>query len=125
MFDEETDLVNAPQKEISAQSTTMINMLLMFLFLWQKTFYVSDVGIDALLKFISLFVLTLSKIFPMKLFQDFALHLPKSAIAGRKILGTNADDFAKLACCRACSSIYLVDVCKVKLPGGQFVSKKC
>ena len=123
MFDDdETEITKG---EINSKFDSLIKMFLNFIFLWQSSFRVSDVGIDLLLKFLSLFMVTLAIICPINSLRELASQLPKSVSAGRKIIGTNADIFTKFVCCRACTSIYPIDECKSKLPDGQWVSKRC
>ena len=111
--------------QIQSHSIRIINMLLMFIFLWQSTFRVSDVGIDILLGFLSAFMIVLAKVLHLEILKEFALEMPKSAIAGRRVLGTNVDGFSRWVCCCSCRSIYPVENCKVRLPNGEYVSKKC
>ena len=94
----------------------------MFLFLWQSVF---DVGVTVLLKFLSLFFHTLSKVFNLPILRDFAAKLPTSVVAGKKILGTNCDKFEKFVCCTSCSSLYTMNDSLEKLPNGSIVSKSC
>ena len=97
----------------------------MFLFLWQSVFKLSDVGVTVLLKFLSLFFHTLSKVFNLPILRDFAAKLPTSVVAGKKILGTNCDKFEKFVCCTSCSSLYTMNDSLEKLPNGSIVSKSC
>lgn len=124
MFDE-TEILHSHQEQTDVRFLKITKMLLMFIFFWQGTFRVSDVGIDILLGFLPIFMLTLSTILGIHTLREFALQLPKSTIAGRRVLGTDVDGFTRWACCQSCSSIYPADECKLKLPNGQFVSKKC
>lgn len=80
---------------------------------------------NILLKFISLFMVTVSRMLNLQSLQDFAMDLPKSTNAGRKIVGTCNDEFKKFACCRTCSSIYPIAECTLKLTSGEISSKKC
>ena len=77
----------------------------MFLFLWQSTFRLSDVGIGVLLKFFSILLGVLAKFLVVPSLKAFAETLPTSVTAGKKLLGTNSDDFIKFVCCPDCSML--------------------
>ena len=101
----------------------ILRLYIMFLFMWQNLFRVSDTGINILFSFIATFLLLLSKTLPP--LKTFADALPKNVAAARRFLGMNNDTFSKWVCCQKCSCLYTLDDAKTKLRNGIVVSKKC
>ena len=103
-----------------------INQLyLMFLFLWQSTFRLSDAGMSILFRFLSLFLGHLATALGIPSLKAFADSLPTSVANGRKALGTHTDAFEKYVCCPSCSALYSVKDCVEHLPNGDIISKTC
>ena len=123
VFDD-SEWLSHNQRE-NTKCSNMTKMALMFIFFWQTTFRVSDTGINILLLFFSTFLLALSGLLRLGALKSIAIEFPKTVSAGRRLLGTDADMFARWACCPSCSSIYPVNECKVKLANGEFTTKKC
>ena len=65
----------------------LVEAYLVFIFMWQNIFRVSDVGIGVLLSFIAVLVLLLGKAFGLESLKKLALSLPKSVYSARKLLG--------------------------------------
>lgn len=109
----------------TAVPTTITRVYLMFLFLWQVTFKVSDVGMTVLFKFLSMFLSLLGMALRSQSLKVLADSLPKSVAGGKRVLGTSEDKFSKLVCCPDCKAIYEFKDCFEKLPNGKMVSKVC
>ena len=105
------------------QST--VQFFLMFLFLWQSTFRVSDVGMNILFKFLSMLFKLLSKLLDIPVLIDFADYIPSNVLSGKKVLGTNVDNFDKFVCCPSCSALYNMEDCLETQLNGNTVSKLC
>ncbi len=117
----EIDVI-ASEAQNSSPHMKLIKAYLMFLFLWQTTFRLSDVGVTVLLAFLSTFVLLLARTFGLQALKDFASQLPTAVYAARKLLGRGQDTFTKWVCCPSCSSLYQVEECSVTLPNGSKTS---
>lgn len=94
----------------------------MFLFLWQSTFKLSDVGMSILLKFLCMFLGLLANILGVTAFKTITDMLPTSVTSGKKLLETSKDNFEKFVCCPDCSSI---ENSLERLPNGKSTSKTC
>ena len=99
----------------------MIESYLMFLFLWQSVFRVSDVGLGVVLSFIAMFVMLLGTALRLEVLKI----LPKTVHAGRKLLVKTTDSFAKIVSCAKCSTLYMMDKCIVTNRDGSKTSKNC
>ena len=126
------DDCSSPQTDINSNGVQnhspqvkLIEAYLMFLFLWQTTFRLSDVGITVLLGFVATFVLLLARTFGLQALKEFASHLPRTVHAARKLLGRGQDSFTKWVCCPSCSSLYRIEECMVSLPDGSKSSRRC
>ena len=76
----------------------LVEAYLVFIFMWQNIFRVSDVGIGVLLS-IAILMLLLGRVFGLESLKKLALSLPKSVYSAHKLLGRNCDVFMKLVCC--------------------------
>ena len=103
----------------------LVEAYLVFIFMWQNIFRVSDVGIGVLLSFVAVLVLLLGKAFGLESLKELALSLPKSVYSARKLLGRNYDQFMKLVCCPKCSTLYESDKCVLTNRDGTKVSITC
>ena len=77
----------------------MIEAYLMFMFLWQSVFRVSDVGLGVFLSFIAMFVMLLGTALGLDSLKNLAGILPKTVHTARKLLGKTTDSFTKLVSC--------------------------
>ena len=67
-----------------------------FLFLWQATFRVSDVGLNILLKLFSMMLSLFGSILVLESLQKFTDGLPKSVSAAQMLTDTRNDNFLSL-----------------------------
>ena len=73
------DDISTPMDQPSQTSHhKLVEAYLIFLFMWQTVFRVSDVGIGVLLAFVALFVLLLGKTFGLESLKSLGSSLPKS-----------------------------------------------
>lgn len=115
-----------PHSNVTTKSVPpMTKLYLMFLFLWQSTFKLSDVGMNILLKFLHQFLGLLAQLPGLVTLKKIISTLPTSVAAGKKLLGTNKDNFSKFVCCPSCSKLYPIENCIDRLPDGKVVSKTC
>ena len=122
---EELEIIDQPSPAAENATPYATRLYLMFLFLWQFTFRVSDTGLNVLLKFLFMFLRLLARLLQLPSLQRFADTLPHSVNLARRVLGTYSDNFEKFVCCPSCSSLYSVKECIDKLPNGKLVSKTC
>ena len=110
-----------------SQSRTLRNLrfYVMFLFMWQTLFRVSDAGMSALFVYLAmLLVLVLSTIENPDI-QAFIQMLPRSCLAAKKLIGIAGDPFSKYVSCPKCHSLYSIDSCKITLPDKTITSRFC
>lgn len=114
--------VAAPATDVKL--VRMTRLYLMFLFMWQGIFRVSDVGMNTLLIFMVTFLKVLSAVFQLPL-HAFVQHLPQTAAGARRYLRGNVDNFIKYVSCPKCHSIFHIESCKVVLPNRTVISGTC
>ena len=125
--DENNDEVTSPQSaEVEAdQENKLIRMYVMFLFLWQSLFRVSDTAIQILLNFFASFLILLAQLLHLDKLKNLALKLPRTMYMTKKLLGTHKDAFIQYVSCPTCSAIYDLKKCIETLPDKSVVSRKC
>ena len=99
----------------------MTQLYLMFIFMWQNIFRVSDSGINVLLTFIAAFLQVLSSVFNETL-KVFVHQPPKSIAAARNYLKGNGNNFVKYVSCPKCHDLFRIECCKIVLPNKQNAS---
>ena len=67
----------------------------------------------------------LSKLLDIRVLIDFADYIPSNVLSGKKVLGTNVDNFDKFVCCPSCSALYNMEDCLDTQLNGNTVSKLC
>lgn len=118
----DSDLIASPSP-LNNPYSFLIEAYLIFLFMWQTVFRLSDVRMGVLLSFISVFLLIVGKKLGSLFILDFVKCLPKTLYSARKSL-ENEDSFVKYVCCPKCSSLYQMDDCIVKKRDGSKESSK-
>lgn len=88
--------------------------------MFQSLFRLSDTAIT-LLKFFSMFFVTLNKSLP----ESLVLKLPCSVQDARELIGSNRCSLQNFVCCPSCHSIYKQEDCILEDSSGEKVSKKC
>lgn len=133
--DDEFDLelaveINAAAKEAftAAQETKactpLLQLYLFFLFMFQTLFRLSDNALDVLLRFLAMFFKSFGeRVAPLP--SSFVDALPSSIYSARKMAGSERDRFDRYVCCPGCHSLYSLDECVVRMPGGHLESKRC
>ena len=113
------------EAEVNVQDNKLQRLYVMFIFMWQTLFRVSDAGIEILLLFISTFFSLLAQVFTSDKLVAFARKLPKTIYRAKKLIGANVDNFLRYTVCPKCYHLYPVESCKVQLADGSTVSKLC
>ena len=101
----------------------IVQLYIMFIFMWQSLFRISDNAISMLLLFMATLFGVISRLFPAKILSQFAL--PKTLHMAKKNLGAKKDPFTKYTICPKCKCLYSTEDCKVVLPDKTVVSKNC
>ena len=97
----------------------LVRAYIMFLFMWQALFRVSDTGMSILLFFIAKFL----ALIPVS--QRVVDQLPQTIATAKKLIGTDRDRFSKYASCPKCHTIYPLDSCKLVLGDKSVQSRLC
>lgn len=108
LFVQEDDLIELVSDDEESQPSVhdtktpncLVQLYVMFLFIWQTLFQVSDTGMNILLLFITKFL----SLVPSA--QNFIDQLPSTIAAARKLVGINCDNFSKYASCPSCHTVY-------------------
>ena len=91
------------------------------LYMFPTLFRVSDTAMNILLKFLSMFFVSVGKQVP----ANFTFALPASLYSAWKFSSSNRDQFKRYVCCPTFHSIYLFQDCVIKLANGQMESRTC
>ena len=102
----------------------LLRLYTFFLFMFQTLFRVSDTAMNILLKFLSMFFLSVGRRVS-SLPANFTSALPDSLYSARKISSSNRDQFNRYVCCPTCHSLYSFQDRVIKLANGQMESKTC
>ncbi len=105
--------------------SSLLRLYIMFIFMWQSTFKLSDAGTNVLFTIIASFLLLLATKVASQALKDFCGVLPRNIPSARKIVGQTRELFQKWVCCPSCSSLYSIENLKTKESNGQVVSRKC
>ena len=101
----------------------LTRLYLMFLFLWQSLFRISDAGILMMLSFVKTFVGYCGKAFRLEKMQTLSNVLPSSLYQAKKFLGKLDDTFDRYVVCSACHALYKFNECITQ--GGRKESRTC
>ena len=112
----------AKAKESKAYSP-LLRIYLFFLFMFQSIFRLSDNALDVLLKFLSIFFKSLTKISSLP--ESFMQSLPCSIYTARQMSGGERDQFERYVSCPNCHTLYTLSECTTETSGGQIESKRC
>ena len=104
---------------------SLLRLYVMFIFMWQSTFRLSDAGTDVLFAFIASFLLIVSVKVGCEKLREFCQTLPRNTAAARKVTGQDKEPFERWVCCPKCHSIYTLQQSKVTEANGQTVSMQC
>lgn len=105
------------------KEVTLVKAATLFLLLWQSVFKVSNVALNALLRFICLLVFQMAFIESESVKAVFDIF-PNSLYKAHKVVGLNRDDFKWLVCCRKCFAVYEFDDCFDQI-GTQRIPRLC
>lgn len=102
-----------------------VQALVMFCFLWQSLFNISNAAIAALLQFLKNFFILLASFTKQDGLRDIAVSLPASVKAAVKLIGLDKDTFTTYVVCPTCNSVYTMEDCYEKDIRDTITSKKC
>ena len=102
-----------------------LRFYLMFLFLWQSLFRVSDSAMNVLFIFFAMFLSLFLAAVPSNEIRNFVNSLPRTIAAAKRVIGRGSDIFRKYVSCPKCHSLYSLELCKVTLPNKSITSRKC
>lgn len=100
-------------------------VLVLFLFLWQTLYKVSDNGMLILLQFLRLFITMIGNVAKVESVVKFAQSLPRTLYMAKSYIGLGQDEFEKFVACPKCCTLYKTEECTVRKTNGRVVSKKC
>ena len=100
-------------------------VLVLFLFLWQTLYKVSDHGMLILLKFLRLFITMIGNVAKVESVVKFAQSLPQTLYMAKSYIGLGQDEFEKFVACPKCCTLYKTEEYTVRKTNGRVVSKKC
>ena len=92
-------------------------VLVLFLFLWQTLYKVSDHGMLILLKFLRLFITMIGKMAKVESVFKIAQTLPQTLYMAKSYIGLGRDEFEKFVACPKCCAFL-----KSASPGGKETS---
>ena len=109
--DDNDDNGSVSRVQKSDSTNSLINWLVTFLCMWQSVFNIPDNAIQALIKFLSVFIKVLTTIF--SLIQGVISGMPSSLYKFHKYLQvTNEYAFVHYVVCPSCYSIYVTGSAK-------------
>ena len=124
--DADEELLLVPESNCSSSKITRVTKLyIMFLFVWQRLFRLSDTGLVVLLTFLATFLQLVSSTLDLSKLAAFLKQLPRNIYQARKYVGRNKDAFTKYVSCPKCHYVYDMEVCRKAMPDGSFQSSLC
>ena len=118
-FDEDITGTNCPLPNPLPKTTKnehakiILTWLVYFILIWQYKNYVSDNGVEQLLKFFKEFLTcigaALQSHLDVELVLMLAANLPTTLYSARKLLNINRDSFEQFVVCPKCSKLYQMD----------------
>ena len=86
--------------------------LVLFLFLWQTLYKVSDHGILVRLQFFQLFLTMIANVAKVDVLVKFVQSLPQTLYLAKSYIGQ--DEFEKFVACPKCCTLYKTDDCVIR-----------
>ena len=115
------DSFSCHQKDgVSSES----RVLVLFLFLWQTLYKVSDHGILVLLQVFRLFLTMIGNLAKVDVLVKIARSLPQTLYLAKSYIGLGQDEFEKFVACPKCCTLYKTEDCVIRKSNGRIVSKK-
>lgn len=117
--DEELEWVQEPEinseenDEIGIQYRKIIHVFLLFLFLWQSLFRISDNAVSLVLSFMAKFFLLIGTCLQLNSLNELGRIFPNTLYRAKKILGRIQERFKKYVSCPACHKLYIFNNCMV------------
>ena len=105
--------------ETGARYQKVIHLFLLFIFLWQYTFRVSDNAVAVMLAFIPQFFVLLSAYLNSDSLQKLGRAFPNTLYRAKKALGRLHEQFQRYASCPACHKLYRVENCIIVTRNGR------
>jgi len=121
--DNDNDDLDIQEETATRLIPWQLRTLLIFLFLWQFSFSISNAGIIALLYFLHRFLPLLSTR-QDTLMQNIINFFPRSLNAALKLIGLDTDEFSQFTVCPKCSSVFNENDGYI-INGNENVPKQC
>ena len=119
--DDVSPILTSEESEHSDRShLKLVQLYLMFLFFWQSSFHLSDIGMGV---FFATFLMVVAKVLSLDASKQFVTSLLRTVSPAKRILDRNGGDFVKWVYCPSCCSS--VNDCVVRMPDGCTKSKEC
>lgn len=103
----------------------VIRVFLLFLFLWQSIFRVSDSAISLMLSFMVKFLSLAATCLKLDTLNNIASIFPLSLYPAKKFLGRQQDSFHKYVTCPSCHGLYSYMESTEIDSNGKKISKSC
>lgn len=113
------NVVSPVENEIGMRHRKVIYLFLLFLFMWQYLFRISDNAISVLLAFIAKFFSILSGYLQLETLSELGRAFPNTLYRAKKALGHIHEGFKRYVSCPACHKLYLVENCLVDHNGSK------
>lgn len=112
--------------ESGVQYRRVVHVLLLFLFLWQSLFRISDGAISLMLSFIMKFFLLAGTCLQLDALNKLGHAFPATLYRARKFLGRIQEQFKRYVSCPSCHKLYAFDNCWIVAgPHNKLVSLEC
>ena len=103
----------------------LLQVFLLFVFMWQSLFNISNAAITALLKFLKKFFLMFSSKTKNEALESLFSAMPSTTDAALELLGMKEDTFVAYPVCPKCNSIYELEYCLKEDSRGNLINKTC
>ncbi len=119
---EENDISKAV--EINSSHVKVIHLLLLFLFMWQSLYRISNAAFTLLLTFFKRFFSLMSVYLGLSTLHQLTEIMPSTLYRAKKFLGHPEDNFKTYVVCPSCHKLYTFSEC-CKYENRKKVSKTC
>ena len=97
--------------------TGVVRIYILFLFLWQRLFSVSNAGIELLLNFMAKYLSLLARVLRFNRLVDISSKFPTSLYQAKKCIQSTQDTFKKYCSCSCCHALYEIGECIIMVNG--------
>ena len=104
-MDEENSELNDESEKMKVGRLT--HVLVLFQFLWQSLFRITDAAISLILSFLKLFFALAGSYLGLQKISHFPQIFPRTLYRAKKYLGRKNDNFERITVCPQCHILYL------------------